>query len=106
MSDLLRILVSPAAWLACFSAIYGLSGIVCAAGPGAAVADGSGPRMVLVIAFLLAVLLQVGLLALVWSARFGAEPGLVRVVSRISAVTGLVATVWTLFPVLAASACL
>lgn len=105
MKDLLRILVSPVVWLATFSAVYGLHGLVCELDPG-----GSGPgvpwsRLVLATAFHLAVLAQLALLALLYSARFGAAPGFARTVSRTSGWTGLVATIWTLFPALATSIC-
>ena len=106
MKDLLRILVSPVVWLASFSAIYALHGLICQLDPGA-----SGPfgvslgRITLVAAFVLAVLVQAGLLALLYSPRFGAAPGFARSVSRMSGWVGLVATLWTLFPTLAVSSC-
>ncbi len=98
MKDLLRILVSPVVWLATFSAVYGLHGALCALNPGAS-------RLVLILAFVLATLLQVGLLALLYSARFGAARRFPRIVSRTSGWVGLVATLWTLFPTLATSTC-
>lgn len=105
MKDLLRILVSPVVWLAAFSAVYGLHGVVCELDPSGSVLGVSSSRLLLATAFLLAVLVQIALLALLYSTRFGAAPGFIRTVSRISGWTGLVATIWTLFPTLATSIC-
>ncbi|MCV0395768.1 MAG: hypothetical protein K5872_05875 [Rhizobiaceae bacterium] len=105
MTDLLRILVSPVAWLAAFSAVYGLHGVLCSMMLDATVFGMSRSRLVLALAFVVAVLLQAGLLAMLYSTRYGAAPGFARVVSRASGWTGLVATIWTLFPTLAVSTC-
>ena len=105
MRDLLRILVSPVVWLAALSAVYGLHGILCEIDPGAAFAGASWRRLSLAIAFALAILVQVGLLMMLHSDRFGAAPGFSQVVSRASGWVGLVAVVWTLFPVLTTSTC-
>lgn len=106
MKDLLRILVSPVVWLASFSAVYALHGLVCQLDPGAPGLLGvSWSRITLVVAFVLAVLVQTGLLALLYSPRFGAAPGFARSVSRMSGWVGLVATLWTLFPTLVISSC-
>lgn len=98
MMDLLRILVSPVAWLASFSAVYGLLGILCAT-------TTPWTHVLLIAAFGLAVLLQIALLAMLRSRRFGAQTGFVRHVSLTGGWVGLVATVWTLLPVLATTAC-
>lgn len=105
MKDLLRILVAPLAWLAAFSAVYGLHGVLCATGLDGSAPGPQGSRFALVLAFVLAVLLQVGLLVLLYSSRFGAAPGFVRVVSWTSGWVGLAATGWSLFPTLVASTC-
>lgn len=106
MKDLLRILVSPVVWLASFSAIYALHGLICQLDPGVSGLLGvSLSRITLIAAFVLAVLVQAGLLALLYSPRFGAAPGFARSVSRMSGWVGLVATLWTLFPTLAVSSC-
>lgn len=100
MSDLLRILLSPLAWLALFCAVYGLHGLLCAW------EDGRTWRgAVLGLAYAVAVLVQLALLAALHSARFGAGPDFVRAVSRAGGWVGLVATGWTLFPVLATTSC-
>lgn len=98
MMDILRILVSPVAWLASFSAVYGLLGILCAT-------NAPLMRILLIAAFGLAVLLQIALLAMLRSRRFGAGPAFVRHVSLTGGWVGLVATVWTLLPILATTAC-
>lgn len=106
MSDLLRILAAPAAWLASFSAIYGLHGLLCglpveAAAPGAI----EGSRLLLIGAAALALGLQAVLLALLHAPRFDPGSGFVRFVSRTTGWVGLVATGWTMLPILAASSC-
>lgn len=110
MRDVLRILISPVVWLASFTAVYALHGFVCALDPGVSGIGVSGfgiswIRIVLVAAFLFAAALQIVLLALLYSPRFGSAPGFARSVSRTSGWVGLVATVWTLFPTLATSTC-
>lgn len=105
MKDLLRILLSPVVWLASFSAVYALHGLVCQLDRGMPYPGVSWSRIVLAAAFLFAVLLQIVLLARLYSPRFGAAPGFARNVSRISGWVGLVATLWTLFPSLVTSPC-
>lgn len=107
MTDILRILAAPLVWLASFSAVYGLHGLIC--GHGLADAEFAGlplPRILLVGAWLIAIALQVGILAALHSRRFGAEGSLVRFVSRATAWTGLAAAVWTLFPAAVTTYCL
>ena len=103
MTDLLRILVSPVVWLASFSAIYGLQGLLCEISAEGMIFGLAWQRVILLAAFLLAILLQVGLLALLYSPRF--PPNFTRTVSRTSGWVGLMATIWTLVPILAVSAC-
>lgn len=107
MTDIIRILISPLVWLAAFSAVYGLHGLLCGHD---ITGEGWGlfslPRMLLAAAYGLAVLAQVVLLVGLYSARFGSPSGFVRFVSRASGWVGLVATVWTLAPVLTTTYCL
>lgn len=104
MNNLLRIFVSPVAWLASFSAVYGLHGLLCALDPGA-IAHMSWSRLLMALAFGVALLLQIGLLSMLYSGRFGATTSFTRTVSRASGWTGLVATTWTLFPTLSVTVC-
>ncbi|MBU2958350.1 hypothetical protein Q4511_15200 [Paracoccus sp. 1_MG-2023] len=97
MGSVLRIALPLTAWLACFSAIYGLNAWLCAAGlPGAA------GRGVLIGAVLAALSLQVALL--VWVARSPAS-GL-RAVATTLAIVALVGTAWTLLPGLMLTRCI
>lgn len=105
MIDLLRILVAPVAWLAAFSAVYGLHGLICEIGPAGRVAGISWTRLLMTGGFAAAVLLQVCIVMMLHAPRFRAEPGLIRTVSLTSGWVGLVATIWTLFPVLVTTAC-
>jgi len=105
VSDLLRILAAPVAWLAAFSAVYGLHGILCEAGPAGTLLGLPAKSALLGLAFGLAVLLQLALLALLHAPRFDPGPGFTRTLSRAGGWVGLVATLWTLFPTLATSTC-
>lgn len=100
MTDLLRILAAPLVWLASFSALYGLHGLIC--GHGLADAEISGlslARLLLVAAWLLAIGMQIALLLGLYSRRFAAKNSLVRFISRATGWTGLIAVLWTLSPV-------
>lgn len=107
MTDIVRILIAPLIWLAAFSALYGLHGIACAYGwSGTDVAGGmSLLRVVLVAAWLGAIAVQAAILIGLYSRRFGSDSGWVRGVSGMTGWVGLVATVWSLFPVAATSSC-
>lgn len=105
MMDVLRILIAPLAWLAAFSAVYGLQAILCAAPPEGTLAGISMSRVLLGLAFAAALALQGVLLAVLLSRRFGARGGFVRTVSITGGIVGLVATLWTFFPVLALPLC-
>lgn len=106
MSDVARILVGPLVWLGAFSAIYGLHGLACALGWAQVEAAGvSLMRLVLVAGWLGAIAVQAAVLGALHTRRFGAPPGFVRGVSRTTGWVGLVATLWSLFPVVATSAC-
>lgn len=104
MTELLRILLAPLVWLVSFSAIYGLHGLLCEIAMGS-FAELPMQRVVLLAAFLLAVALQITILWMLYQPRFAAPAGLLRFVSRAGGWTGLVATVWTLFPIVALSTC-
>jgi hypothetical protein len=100
MIDLMRILVAPLVWFASFSAVYGLHGALCGAGA----TGGAAPA--LIAAFAVAILLQVALLAALSAPHLASPSRFVGFVSRATGWVGLVATVWSLFPVLATSTCL
>lgn len=104
MTEVLRILIGPLVWLACFSAVYGLHASGCN-GPYETFAGLPAQRIILMVAFGLAIALQVAILWILHQPRYGPPEGLLRFVTRASAWTGLVATVWTLFPVVALSTC-
>lgn len=107
MNDLLRILAGPLLWLATFSAVYGLNGVVCGVGAGgAAFGDVSLPRVIFAAAWLVAIGLQLGLVAALHTTRFGSRSSFVRVVSRTTGWVGLAASLWTLFPTVVTSSCL
>ena len=100
MTDLLRILIGPLVWLAGFSAVYGLHGMICGLGWG-----GTPAAALRIAAFAAAVAVQAGILAALYLPRFDPATGFVRRVSRATGWTGLAAAVWSLFPVLATSSC-
>lgn len=105
MTDLVRILIAPLVWLASFSAIYGLHGVLCGNQVTGVILGLPAARVLLVGAFILAVLLQVSLLLALHSRRFAASTDFVTFVSRAGGWTGLAATVWALHPVLLTTYC-
>ena len=106
MTDILRILAGPVVWLAAFSAVYGLHGLVCGHGITGTLPGGIAlPRALLVSAYVLAVLPQAVVLTVLHSARFGASSPFVRFVSLASGWVGLVAAAWTLLPAATTTYC-
>jgi hypothetical protein len=104
MMDVLRILIAPLVWLASFSAVYGLHGLLCGHGiEGDAFGAISLPRLLMVASYALAILLQVALLAALYSSR--SASAFERFVSRATGWVGLVSTVWTLMPAITVSSC-
>jgi len=107
MTDILRILVAPLVWLAAFSAVYGLHGLICGHGiDGAAFGLVSLQRVLMATAWLLAIFVQVVLLWGLHAPRFASSSPFVTFVSRATGWAGLVAAVWTLFPAVATTYCL
>ncbi|WP_069300437.1 hypothetical protein [Neptunicoccus sediminis] len=104
MTVILRILIAPLVWLVCFSAVYGLHALACDSAFGA-FAGSSTARIVLLVAFVLALALQLAIFWYLHRPNQAAPAGFLRFVTRASAWTGLVATIWTLFPVVALSTC-
>lgn len=104
MTDVLRILVSPLAWLAAFSAVYGLHGSICGYGLTGTVFGVALPGLLLGAGYALAILAQLALLAAHYAWPHPSSD-LVRFVSRAGGWTGLVATIWTLLPVVSITTC-
>ncbi|MTE01196.1 hypothetical protein GIY56_12955 [Paracoccus sp. YIM 132242] len=106
MTDILRLSLPLSVWIAAFSAVYGLEGIVCSdhwAAAGLSLGQG---RAALLVAWAAAIAVQVVLLAGLRMPRFASSlPGVQRIAAILAAVA-LVATVWSLLPVAATSLCL
>ena len=105
MTDILRISVPLTAWLAAFSAVYGLHGLVCSERWIQAGLTLPMGRIALVAAWMGAILIQVALLLALRSPRFASRSGFVRGVSLSLAIAALVAAIWTLLPVAVTTAC-
>lgn len=106
MTDVLRILIGPLAWLASFSAVYGLQGLGCASGwGGIGIGAISLFRLALLAAWFCAIAVQTVILSALFSRRFASASGFVRGVSKTTGWVGLVATLWSLFPVAVISSC-
>jgi len=106
MTDILRISGPLTAWLAAFSAIYGLQGLVCSPRWAEAGLDLAAGRTALVLAAALGVAVQVVLLLALRRSGPPARLDFARRLSHALAVVALVASVWTSIPVVATSACL
>lgn len=105
MTEILRISVPLTVWLASFSAVYGLHGIVCSQRWAEAGFDIAAGRALMTAAWIAAIALQVAFLVALRSSRFASRSAFVRAVSQTLAVAGLVATAWTLLPVATTSTC-
>ncbi|TFL18352.1 hypothetical protein [Jannaschia formosa] len=106
MTELLRIAAPLSLWLASFSAVYGLEGLVCSdAWTGLELDSGAG-RAALVAAMVLAVSLQAGLLVALQGQRFGSGVPALRRISLVLGIAALIASVWTLLPVMLMPLCL
>lgn len=106
MNDILRLSIPVTVWIAAFSAVYGLEGVVCSdLWIGAGLSLGQG-RYALIAAWIAAVVLQVIFLILLRTPRFGSSLPWVQRVSTILGCVALVATVWSLMPVVTTSLCL
>jgi hypothetical protein len=105
MNDLVRILIAPLVWLAAFSAVYGLHGLLCGHQVTGVILGFSLAKVLLVAAFVLAIVVQVALLVALHAEHFAPQTDLVRFVSRAGGWTGLVATVWSLHPVIVTTPC-
>ncbi|MBV0891412.1 hypothetical protein KTN05_06030 [Paracoccus sp. Z118] len=106
MNDILRISVPLTVWIAAFSAVYGLQGIVCSDHWGAAGLGLSAARAALVAAWLVAIAIQLGLLLVLQTPRYASPSRWVRWVSVALGIVALISTVWTLLPVVMTSVCI
>ncbi|MGX0879084.1 small-conductance mechanosensitive channel [Roseovarius sp. MBR-154] len=106
MTDLLRILIAPLVWLASFSAVYAVHGLVCGHDISGTLWGVPLSKLLLWGAYLVALVLQAALLTALYHPRARSASRFVRRVSRITGWVGLVATAWSLFPVAVTSPCL
>jgi hypothetical protein len=105
MTDVARIFAPLLVWLALFSGVYGLHGIGCGLGwPDESIGPLPLHRTALVAAWIGAVILQ-SLLLLALTRPLRSDRPFVQGVSLALAVSGVVAVVWSLFPVLFATSC-
>lgn len=105
MTDILRLSVPLTVWLAAFSAVYGLQGLVCSNRWAEAGLDLAAGRIALTAAWAAAVAPQLVFLLALRSSRVTSRSAFVNGVSRTLAIAALVATLWTLLPVVTTSAC-
>ncbi|WP_299558912.1 hypothetical protein [uncultured Sulfitobacter sp.] len=105
MRDIIRILIAPLVWLATFSAIYGLHGLLCGHGINGTAFGLPIERVLLGAAFLFAILLQTALLFALYHPSLAASSEFSRFVSRATGWVGLVATLWSLSPVVLTTYC-
>lgn len=106
MNDITRISLPLTVWIAAFSAVYGLEGIVCSGRWSAAGLSLSQGRIALLAAWGIALGLQVLLLLALRRPRFASDLPWVQRTSVILACVALVATAWGLMPVATTSLCL
>jgi hypothetical protein len=105
MTDIVRIFAPLLVWLALFSGVYGLHGIGCGLGWPDLRLDGlSLHRLALLSAFGASLAVQAALLFAL-ARPFRSGHSFVQGVTLTLAVTALLATGWTLFPVIFASSC-
>lgn len=104
MSDLLRLLLAPLFWLAAFSGVYGLHGLICAPHSDLLARLDVGPApLVLPAAWVAALAVLTGILAAIY--RWPSRSDILQRSSIILGWTSLAAMVWTLFPVLFSPVC-
>lgn len=106
MKDLARILLAPLVWLASFSAVYGLHGLICGHGLDGVAGGVDAARWLMALAYGLAVLVQACLVWALHASPLAARGGFVGFVSRATAWVGLVAAIWTLLPTVTTTYCL
>lgn len=105
MTDLFRLFAPITLWLASFSAVYGLNGLVCSwrwADFGLTEPQG---RIALIAAWLIAIAVQTAVVFVLRAPRFVSTSPLVAQSSFWLSVVAVVSMVWTLFPVVVTSTC-
>jgi len=105
MTDILRILAGPLAWLMAFSAVYGLHGLICGHQIDGAVPGLPLPRLLMVAAFLVSTTVLAGVVWVLHAPRFASTSPFVTFVSRTTGWVGLLATAWTLWPTVITTYC-
>ncbi|WP_108658506.1 hypothetical protein [Acuticoccus kandeliae] len=107
MIEVFRAMAGLLVWAAAFALLYAIEGYGCSLGWGREAPASPTPlRLALLAAFAVAILAQAATLQAVRSTRLGSASPFFRQVGIVSALAGLVATVWTLFPVAVTSVCL
>lgn len=106
MRDMLRIAIPLTIWLAAFSAIYGLGGLVCSERWAEAELGRGAGRLALLAAWAAALAVQAGVLLALRSPRFASPSAFVQGTAATLAAAALFATAWTLLPAAATSLCL
>ncbi|WP_417525914.1 hypothetical protein [Marinovum sp.] len=105
MTTILRLALPLTLWLASFSAIYALHGLLCSSRWAVAGVDLPG-RGVLIAALVIALLLQVALIAFLRASVWPETDPSIRRISLVLGAAALVSTLWTLMPVVLVSHCL
>lgn len=107
MTDMIRILIGPLVWLSAFSAVYAVHGMGCGLGWTEVELAGLTLHRVALLAGWGAAVAACGMVLVgLWSDRLGSTSGFVRRVSVWLGLVGVVAAVWSLFPVAVLSACI
>lgn len=105
MTEVLRLFGPLSVWFACFSAVYGLHGLVCSdrwSMAGLTLSDG---RIALAAAWFAAFAVQLGIVFMLRAPRFASSSGFTENISLWLGWAAVVATVWSLFPVVVTSTC-
>ncbi len=105
VTAVLRLSLPLGIWLASFSAVYGLHGLLCSS-RWAAPPLGLSERALLIGAAIAAIAVQSLCLAVMWSPRWQDPDLTIRRVSLALATTALVAAIWTLVPATATASCI
>ncbi|WP_249218996.1 hypothetical protein [Loktanella sp. SALINAS62] len=97
MNAVLRLSLPLTVWLASFSAVYGLHGLLCSDRGSMLLGNGMG-RALLILATVAAIVVQAVLLAALRSRRWRDPDPTLQRISLGLAIVAFVSTVWTLLP--------